>query len=196
MNLSSSQKELLKHLIHGKEAEVFSKRTISALQRRGLINESNILTESGNLEALELISLKKQCQYLSLDFTELKVNSIANPEYQSFQWFKKQGYDGAYCEGGAILTILKALTLDKLAALNYFNSREDACTRFLEAQFTILKDHKSEILQSIMKIHEIKFVKNFSEIISYKSIQQVYPGLSIQFARHCFKKIERKHSRT
>jgi len=106
--------------------------------------------------------------------------------------FKAQGFVGTYCEGGGILTVLKALSLDKLTELNTFNSRKDSCTRFIEAQFTILSDHKNEILDSILKTSEVRFLNNFSEIISYESIQEYYPGLSIEFAKHLVKKLDRE----
>jgi hypothetical protein len=37
-----------------------------------------------------------------------------------------------------------------------------------------------------------KFVENFSEIISYKSVQEVYPDLSIKFAQLFVNKLSRK----
>ncbi|WP_220271711.1 hypothetical protein, partial [Shewanella morhuae] len=65
--------------------------------------------------------------------------------------YEKLGYIGSFIEGYTLLTVLKALMLNKLATLNTFNDRNDACTRYLEAQLTIHKDKISEIIISIKK---------------------------------------------
>lgn len=193
MTLSKKQRELLSNLILNNNVDSYSGNTFSALFRRNLINESLSLTDKGYKVALELIPLEHQCQSLKLKLTEKFVESLAKPEFQTFQWYKENYYNGAYCEGGALLTVLKALALDKLAELNYFNSRNDACTRFLEAQLTILKDSRIEILEAMYEISENKFLDNFSEIIQFSFIQKVYPGLTTQFAEDFIQAIDRKN---
>jgi hypothetical protein len=192
MTLSKIQRELLCNLIYDNNVDYYSQNTFSALMRRNLINDSLSLTKIGYKKALELIPLDHQCEFLKLKLSERIVITLANPELQTFYWYKENHYNGAYCEGGALLTIIKALALDKLTELNLFNSRKDACTRFLEAQLTILKDHKFEILESIYEISEDQFLDNFSEILEFRLIQDVYPGLTTQFAEHFFQAMDRK----
>jgi hypothetical protein len=192
VSLSKPQQNLLVRLLNKTENGSFSMNTFKALKRRGLVNENNLLTKSGRWRAIELIPLDEQCLNLSLELKNITVESLSNPEFQSFKWFKNKGCEGAYCEGGAILTILKALALNKLVELNTFKSRGDACKRFLEAQFTILKENKNEILESITLTTNKEFLDNFSEIISYTFVQEAYPGLTINFARQFLKAIERR----
>ncbi|MEO9887522.1 MAG: VRR-NUC domain-containing protein [Balneola sp.] len=192
MKLTQTQKDLLRNLICGGKIDSFSGNTISSLKRRGFIYKDSSLTKKGFLKSLELVSLDKQCSLLSLNLIGKEVSSLNSPELQAFKWFKSQGFIGAFCEGGAILTTLKALVLDKLTELNTFNSREDACIRFLETQFTILSDQKNELLTSILETSHSRFLNNFSEIINHKSIQEYYPGLSIEFAEHFGKRFDRE----
>lgn len=192
MSLSKPQRDLLVKLLNEGENGSLSMNTLTALRRRGLVNENDLLTKSGIQRAIELIPLDEQCQHLSLDLKKIPVNSFRNPEFKSYEWFKSKGYEGAYCEGGAILTVLKALALNTLTKYNTFDSREDACKRFLEAQFTILKEKKDEILKSVALISDNEFLDNFSEIISYGFIKEVYPGLTVDFAHQFLKAVERR----
>lgn len=193
MNLSKSQIKFLKNrLSERNNLESYSKNTITALQRRELLNQDGDLTNKGFLKAIELIPLEQQCEFLSLNLDTKTFKSLDFPELQAYKWYKSKGFVGAYCEGGALLTVLKALALDKLTELNTFNSREDACTRFLEAQFTILNDHKNELLNSILKTSEKRFLNNFSDIINFESIQEYYSGLSIEFAKQLEKNLDRE----
>lgn len=194
MTLSKKQRELLKHLITGKTNNSFSKHTYEALERKGYLGEDRKLTRTGKVKSLELIPLKEQCCHLPVDLIEFKVGSksLSNPELKAYRWFKKQGYIGTYCEGGSILIALKALTLDKLTEYNTFNSREDACTRYLEAQYDILSDQKTVILESIASTGLDTFISNFSEIISYQTIQQRYPSLTINFGKQFIRSVDRR----
>lgn len=184
---------MLKTLLFKKDnANSFSKNTFNALKSRELISGKDDLTKKGFLKCLELISLEQQCKFLSLNLDSKICQSLDKPEFQAFKWFKNEGFIGDFCEGGGIITVLKALLLDKLTELNTFNSRKDACTRFLEAQFTILSDHKNEILNSILKTSKEQFLNNFSEIISYESIREYSPGLTIEFAKQLEKCLDRE----
>lgn len=192
MSLSKPQRAFLIELLNKRNKNSYSESTLRSLKRRGLVNESKSLTESGFQKAVELIPLEEQCQHLVLDLKKIEVESFSNPELQAFEWFKSKACKGAYCEGGAILTVLKALALNKLTELNTFNSREDACIRFLEAQFTTLKEKKDEILKSIALTSDNEFLNNFSEIISYAFTKEVYPGLTVDFAHQLLNAVERR----
>jgi len=75
---------------------------------------------------------------------------------------------------------LKALMLDKLAALNTFNDRNDACSRYLEAQLTIHKDKVDEIIDSIENTSKKNYLSNLKEIFSQPFIQSEHPNLSFE----------------
>lgn len=70
--------------------------------------------------------------------------------------------------------------LDKLAALNTFNDRNDACTRYLEAQLTIHKDKVDVIIDSIENTSKKKYISNLKEIFSQPFIQSEHPNLSFE----------------
>ena len=85
-------------------------------------------------------SLKNQCGELNLPLEEIQLDYEGRPEPALLKHYESLGYIGSFIEGYTFLTVLKALMLDKLADLNTFNDRNDACTRYLEAQLTIHKD--------------------------------------------------------
>lgn len=126
--------------------------------------------------------LAKQCRTLNLPLIEVELKEITKPEFAAYKYFKARGYAGAYCEGGAILTAMKALCLDVLAEHNTFNSRMDACNRFFEAQCTILNDKKHLLLTTISSTSKARFIDNFKEIYSKKyHVRGYYPGLTADF---------------
>jgi hypothetical protein len=128
------------------------------------------------------MSLIKQCEKLSLLYEEVVLNYSGVPEKAALEFFEKQGYVGYYNEGSLILNVIKALMLDKLAELNIFNDRSDACSRYLEAQLTILNEHTDSLINSIRQTSKSKFITNFQEIISTSYIKSKYPNLSINLA--------------
>ena len=95
------------------------------------------------------MSLKKQCEELNLELHILELNYKSKPEEAVLNHFKLQGYVGTTNEGFMLQNTLKALMLDELTKLNTFNSRNDACTRFLEAQLTIHEHSINTIIESI-----------------------------------------------
>lgn len=126
--------------------------------------------------------LAKQCRTLNLPLYEVELKDITNPEFAVCKYFKARGYAGAYCEGGAILTAMKALCLDILAEHNTFNSRRDACNRFFEAQCTVLNDKKYLLLAAISSTNKTRFIDNFKEIYSKEyNVRGYYPGLTADF---------------
>ncbi|MEH6345276.1 MAG: VRR-NUC domain-containing protein [Bermanella sp.] len=128
------------------------------------------------------MSLIKQCEKLSLLYEEVVLNYSDMPEKAALEFFKKQGYVGYYNEGSLILNVIKALMLDKLAELNIFNDRGDACSRYLEAQLTILHEHTGVLVSSIRQTSKDKFISNFQEIINSSYIKSSYPNLSVNLA--------------
>ncbi len=136
--------------------------------------------------------LKKQCETLSLDLHEINIPYEGSPETALLKYFEEQGYIGSYSEGIPVLTVLKALMLDKLAKHNYFNDRNDACCRYLEAQLTILKDKLDEIISSIANTDKNTFLKNMQEILNQPFIQREHPSLNIEFSEALFDAVDTK----
>ena len=91
---------------------------------------------------------------------------------------QENGYKGSLCEGGAVLTLMKAACLDYLSKINIFNDRMDACLRYFEAQCEIHRDQEDKIVLEITHSNEKEIRKNFEEIYSYSFIQSIYPGLN------------------
>ncbi len=192
IKISQAQKKILVQLVREVESKPIPKNTFLLLLEKGLVTQDYTLTRKGFLKATEFVSLDEQCKLLELPLKKLKVDSFQQPEITALNFLLNQEFVGTYCEGGSILIVLKALALDTLASLNTFNSREDACTRFLEAQLQILKEYKSIILNQIHRTDVHSFIKNFAEIISYSSIQEAYPSLTIDFAKKFISALDRK----
>lgn len=129
-----------------------------------------------------LCALAKQCMKLDLKMETIKLKEVDRPEYSAYRYFKSRGFTGAYCEGGAILTALKALCLDVLAQHNTFKSRADACNRYFEAQCTILADKKNLLLDAIQHTNKSRYLANFKEMYSSRyHVRSAYHGLSLDF---------------
>lgn len=116
--------------------------------------------------------LEKQCESLSLLFKDISLEYDGRPEPALLKHFESFGYVGSFSEGCALLTALKALMLDKLAELNIFNDRDDACLRYLEAQFIIHRDSVNDIIGSIQNTSRDKYLSNLHEILD-RSFGQV-----------------------
>lgn len=136
------------------------------------------------------ISLEKQCDELSLPLNEIRLDYDGKPEPALLKHFENLGYVGTFIEGYTLLTVLKALMLDKLAELNTFNDRNDTCTRYLEAQITIHKDKLREIIHSIRLTSRQKFLSNLKEILSQPFLKKEYPSLSFECCEALYDAIE------
>lgn len=139
---------------------------------------------------MKRVSLEKQCEELSLPLEEIQLEYEGKPEHALLKYFENLGYVGSFIEGYTFLTVLKALMLDKLAELNTFNDRNDACTRYLEAQLTIHQNKLSEIINSIGSTTKKKYLSNLREIFEQSFIQREYPSLSFECCEALFDAIE------
>lgn len=185
--LTKAMKSTLSDILQDKSAG-YSKATIQALIDRGLVDEDSNITREGRNLAISFMPLKEQAEMLNLRVLEAFGPYDSNPEYFLWDHFKNQGFDASYCEGGAFLTILKSAALPILAKINTFNSHDDACTRFLEAQFTIHKEKSEKILDAILKVKLKDIEANFEEIYKKNSIvRESYPGLSKNLMSSLFK---------
>lgn len=136
------------------------------------------------------MSLEKQCEELSLSLEEIQLNYEGKPESALLKYFESLGYVGSFIEGYTLLTVLKALMLDKLAELNTFNDRNDACTRYLEAQLIIHQDKSAEIVSSIRSTSKKKYLSNLKEIFGQSFIQKEHPNLSFECCEALFHAID------
>lgn len=100
-----------------------------------------------------------------------------HPENTAYEYFAGEGFTGSYCEGGAILLLIRAAALDYLHRLNPFNSRRDARTRFSEAQLTIHSEHLEQICSVIADTSIAQVEENFAEIYTDGDTKHYYPGL-------------------
>lgn len=180
------------NIYRNKTIDGVNKSTILALSQRGILDNNDQLTDFGGRYAISQLPLAKQCEEISLELNTMKLQYTGRPETALLAHYKSLGYIGVSCEGIGILTVLKALMLDKLAKYNSFNDRDDACTRYLEAQFTILKEKIDEIISEIKLVLKNRFVSNFQEIISKPFIALEYPELSIEFASALFDAVDKE----
>jgi hypothetical protein len=91
------------------------------------------------------------------------------------------GFKCCWCEGGSLNLLMKAAALDVLVRRNIFGAREDAIRRFLEAQCTLLNDHRLELVSCIRAIPDDQLEANIIEVCSDAFIQSYYPRVSSAF---------------
>jgi len=163
---------------------------LKSLEKQNLLSSNRVLTDIGKRYAILNLPLNQQCSALSIPYETIDISYNKKPEPIVLQHYQKLGYLGICSEGIGILTILKALMLDKLIEYNIFKDRDDACNRYLEAQFTTLQDRLNEIILSISSISKNQYLKNFKEIISQPYIALSYPDLSTAFASAMYDAID------
>lgn len=142
------------------------------------------------------LSLNKQCQTLNLPFEAINSDCFSKPEIFAYEYYKSLGYSGAYCEGGAILTALKALCLDKLAELHLItdkhvktpsDARARACNIWFESHCVIFTDKSEIILDAIRSTNRPTFIKNFTDIYTPQSLShRYYKGLTLELMANLY----------
>jgi hypothetical protein len=130
--------------------------------------------------------LQKQCDSIDLDYHEINLSYLKKPEKALLKYFEKQGYIGSFNEGFDVQILLKALMLDKLEEYNTFKCRQDACCRYLSAQFVILENHIQEIIESMKTVSSKKLELNLNEILNQPFIQDYHPNTSFEIAMSLF----------
>jgi hypothetical protein len=89
--------------------------TLSVLQ---LVDNRGKLTEFGTIRAIESLSLKEQCRYLSLPFDRVSVQRRSKRvEDDALAYFGGAGATGVACEGRPIFLLVQAICADVLAEL-------------------------------------------------------------------------------
>ncbi|MCS5709203.1 VRR-NUC domain-containing protein [Candidatus Berkiella cookevillensis] len=186
-----AQFELVRNM--KRNAEMKKIEPISLSQYNHDINHALLTRSQSTTEerypAILKMPLSKQCSELGIEFEKLNFAYQRKPEVSLLSYYQELGYIGSSLEGIAILTVLKALMLDKLSELNPFKDRLDACQRYLEAQLTILENEIGVIVASIKNVSKQRYLSNFEEIILSPFIMSSHPGLSMQFADAIFNAI-------
>jgi hypothetical protein len=163
--------------IEGTQLPLNSK-TSTALSARNLLSADGSLTSEGWDLAVVFSNLDSQCKKLGIFYEQVNgLNNKALPEETAYEYFQKQGFLGTYCEGGAILLLIRSAALEVLANLNTFQSRDDARTRFTEAQLYIHSEHIRQICTAISVSTSAKVEQAFEEIYRSARIREWFPGL-------------------
>ena len=165
-------------------------QTISALKKRNFLTEEGTLTPQGRQTAILFLPLREQCSALNIEYIEKFVPRFAGrPETEALRQLNADGYIGSYCEGGAVLLLIRAAALDLLSKINTFQDRKDACTRFTEAQLTIHKNHGQEIITAIRQSTTSRVIDCFTEIYESGMVRECYPGLNKQIIEGLYETI-------
>ena len=176
--LTAEMKSALREMLDGDAGE-FKRGTLKALVSRDFVDPDAQLTLEGWKQALVISALPKQCAHLGIDLERLEgLEFNGDPERTAWKYFLENGYFGSYCEGGALLLLIRAAALDTLEQLNPFKSRQDACLRFTEAQLKIHENHIPEIADAVEHADTDMIVRSFGEIYQSLMIQEAYPGLT------------------
>lgn len=169
--------------------EHHDKNTIKALVKRGLVDTNGNLTAIGSVKAVEYMPLHEQCDAISIICKSLTWTGETNirPEVFAFNYFKQQGYEGIYCEGGGFGTAIKALCLDALTEASVFfgsfiNAREDACLKGVVSLAHIEPSKLEAVIGQIKHTTKEKYLAAFMEINSCFLVRESYPGLTLEFA--------------
>ena len=104
-----------------------------------------------------------------------------NPEEIVANLIFAQGRLCSWCEGGSVNLLMKAASLDFLAARNPFGDRQDVVRRYFEAQCTILNEVASDLLASIHQVTSPRLRENIAEVCSDLYIQEYYPRVKEEF---------------
>lgn len=159
------------------------------------------------------LSLNRQCDALSIPIDVLHADRIEGhwmvtgkafqrPEDAALAHYQAEGWVGTACEGPAMLLLMKAASLDYLASVNAFGSRDDACMRFFEAQCIIHRKRAAAIVAEIERVAEATLRANLAEIFAQPDYAAIYPAMDAEaliaiwhalgraqlarFARHIF----------
>lgn len=176
--LTVQMKNVLLGTIRGEKSSA-NANTSAVLVKRGFLDLAGALTNDGWKQAIAMLPLVEQCHHLGI--THEKLRGLAfkrTPEIAAWRHFSSIGYVGGYCEGGPILLLIRSAALNVLAKLNPFGSRQDACTRFTEAQLFILHEHSDLILSEVRSATREGLIQNFTEIYNSPIIQEWHPGLT------------------
>lgn len=184
--LTANMRRVLRDTIRGKELPA-RQVTYTGLKTRGLIDTEGTLTLAGWKQAIVMLPLKEQCQMLGITYEKmLGLEAHGRPEYTAWYYLSSVGYKGTFCEGGPILLLIRAAALDVLSKLNIFNSRQDACKQFTEAQLLIHKKNSDLILREIRSSNLDKVIIGFNEIYTSLMVQDAYPGLTVEIIKLLF----------
>lgn len=137
------------------------------------------------------LPLLRQCDALQIPIETLHldrsdgkwvVGGIAHqgPESAALSHFQTAGWQGTESEGTAVLMLMKAACLDYLAAVNTFNSREDACLRGFEAQCIIHREKSTDIILEIERTGEATIRSNLNEIMAHPRYSTIYPTMDLK----------------
>ena len=139
-----------------------------------------------NADPFLRLSLSEQCEFLDVRLEVIHLprrnrewmfggTTFKKPEPAVLAYFEDQGYSGTYCEGAALLMIMKCASLNYLAEVNTFKNRADACMRYFEAQCWIHSHLVHYIVEEIEASTEGMVRAHFREIASQPNYRAVYP---------------------
>lgn len=151
-----------------------------------------------DIATFQKLRLRQQCDALNVPMEVISLDRLGGkwivadqkyvrPEDAALAYMRSLGWDGLACESQAILMLMKASCLDRLASINLFNSRENACIHQFAAQCVIHRKYDLEILQDIEQASEAVVYKNLTEILAHRNFLSVYSPMSIDSLIAVFK---------
>lgn len=114
------------------------------------------------------------------------LGSVLNsaPEIVVAACIEAEGEKASWCEGGSINLLVKASALDVLTELNLFHDRQDAVRRKLEAQLSLVNEHKEKVLARIASVEQVTLNRNIDEILLDPFVRTAYPRVSAHFLQN------------
>jgi hypothetical protein len=189
--LNSTMRTALLALVrHSKSSS--SAATLGALRRRGLLDTAGGPTELGMTVAMLSMPLREQCERIGLLFEDLQTAATKTPELYALTLAQKDGWNGAACEGGTMLTLLKAASFPALvrfakAKSHNANAAEVlAASQYLEAQ---LVRENVEVAADAISCATPEAIREAFEIIYNGYIVNQYFGLTADLLVQLFESL-------
>lgn len=171
-SLSKNMKQGLKEIILGKNE--IPTRTLNALKKRNLLDDSKVLNDIGRVIAISFVSLEKQCELLGIEFEKIQ-NDKCNerPEICVLNFYENQKYNGFFTEGKVIFAIIQTIIMSVLYPLSepYFKYEDSLRLKFkgLNLCVKFKENIYKEIYDAFENINNENFIHFFNLL---KSIQK------------------------
>lgn len=155
--------------------------TLGALRKRGLVGGDGQPTELGATVALISMPITEQCQRIGIGFEEIESSVKEQPAIRALDLAQMDGWRGAACEGGTILTLLKAASFPALVRLAqrlpYLADQAEsmASSAYFEAQ--LKEGSAEEVAAEILRATPASVREAFGKIYRGYIVEQFF-GLS------------------
>lgn len=169
IELSKTEKDLVYRTIKDSSSSL-PLNNIKNLIELGLCGIDGRLSKNGTVYAIQLLSLKEQCQLLKIPLQELNINKTGKVEFNAKKHFQEEGYSCSFCEGGIIHLLLYIVCFDFLFPFHVKKYKDESSiisySRQLMSFLPFFIDYEEEIIESINNMDLEKVSHNYDKILN------------------------------